>query len=71
MRRCENADKCTITECMHRVEHFWNYVDDDNNCAAQCDVLGGIEGSHCIKLPSTYKSPITGKLLIQEDTNEI
>ncbi|MBE9595124.1 MAG: hypothetical protein IMF19_16790 [Proteobacteria bacterium] len=60
MRQCENADDCKITACLHKKKHFFNYLDHDNNCEADCDVIGGIAGSHCIELPSSYISPLKG-----------
>ncbi len=61
MRRCNNAEKCKKTECPHNAEHFWRYLDYDNNCEKGCDVDGGIAGSICVELPSSYISPITSR----------
>ena len=57
MRRCENADNCNKTKCPHKEEHFFNYLDYDNNCEAGCDVVDGIAGSRCVESPPSYVSP--------------
>ena len=46
MYKCENADKCKITDCPHKFEHE-EFTAPENNCKDDCDVAGGIHGSKC------------------------
>ncbi|KKL56961.1 hypothetical protein LCGC14_2240220 [marine sediment metagenome] len=45
----------------YSFDHFWLYSDFDNNCEVGCDADGGVTGSKCVELPSSYVSPIIGR----------
>ena len=67
MRRCNGYKDCKIKTCLHHENHFWRYLDYDNNCEAPCDVVGGVAGAYCEELPCSYVSPITGELFKDDE----
>lgn len=46
MNICEEAEKCEVRICPHNEPHSGK-AEPDNDCAAGCDVDGGIDGAVC------------------------